>query len=59
MPAGRVIWQRVVSPDVRVGLAQSATPLTPEAEKEMSPTEWRDAHDEQLRRALDLPTSSR
>ncbi len=53
-PAGRVIWHRGISPDVQVGLAQTATPLTPEAEKEMTLAEWRDAHDEQLQRALDL-----
>jgi len=32
-------------------------PLTPESEKEMSPTERRDAHDDQLQRALDLLAS--
>mgnify|MGYP001577852558 CR=1 FL=1 len=57
-PAGRVIWHRGISPDVQVGLAQTVTPLTPEAEKEMTPTQWRDAHDDQLQRALDLLTSS-
>ena len=53
-PAGRVIWHRGISPDVQVGLAQTVTPLTPEAERGMSPTGWSDAHDEQLQRALDL-----
>jgi len=55
-PGGRVIWHRGIAPDVPVGLAQTATPLTPEAEKAMTPTQWRDAHDEQLQRALDLLT---
>jgi len=57
--AGRVIWHRGISPDVQVGLAQTVTPLTPEAEKEMTPTQWRDAHDDQLQRGLDLLTPSR
>jgi carboxyl-terminal processing protease len=57
-PAGRVIWHHGILPDVQVGLAQAAIPLTPEAEKEMTPTEWQAAHDEQLQRALDLLTSS-
>jgi carboxyl-terminal processing protease len=57
-PAGRVIWHRGISPDVKVGLAQTVTPLTPEAEKEMTLAAWRAAHDEQLQRALDLLTSS-
>jgi carboxyl-terminal processing protease len=56
-PAGRIIWHRGISPDVQVGLAQAVTPLTPEAEKEMTPTQWRDAYDDQLQRALDLLTS--
>jgi carboxyl-terminal processing protease len=58
-PAERVIWHRGISPDVQVGLAQTVTPLTPEAEKEMTPTQWRDAHDDQLQRGLDLLTLSR
>jgi len=57
-PAGRVIWHQGISPDVQVGLAQAATPLTPEAEKAMTPAQWQDAHDDQLQRALDLLTSS-
>jgi hypothetical protein len=35
---------------MKVGLAQTVTPLTPEAEKEMTLAAWRDAHDEQLQR---------
>jgi carboxyl-terminal processing protease len=57
-PAGRVIWHHGILPDAQVGLAQAAIPLTPEAEKEMTPTEWQAAHDEQLQRALDLLTAS-
>jgi carboxyl-terminal processing protease len=57
-PAGRVIWHRGISPDVQVGLAPTASPLAPEAEKGMTPAQWRDAHDDQLQRGLELLTSS-
>jgi len=57
-PDGRVIWHHGITPDVTIALSPTATPLTPEAEKEMTPAQWRDAHDEQLQRALDWITSS-
>lgn len=57
-PAGRVIWHHGISPDTSVTLPQDVTPLTPEAEKEMTPTQWRDSHDGQLQRAVDLLASS-
>ncbi len=57
-PAGRVIWHQGISPDVQVTLAQTATPLTPEAENGMTSAQWQDAHDDQLQRARDLLTAS-
>jgi carboxyl-terminal processing protease len=57
-PAGRVIWHHGISPDVKVGLDQTATLLSPETEKEMTLSQWRTAHDDQLQRGLDLLTTS-
>jgi carboxyl-terminal processing protease len=56
-PNGRVIWHQGITPDVKVSLAQDASPLVPEAEADMSPAQLQNSGDAQLLRGLKLLTS--
>lgn len=53
-PAGRVIWHQGIEPDVSVALADSALPLTPEAERQMTAAELQSSSDAQLLEGLRL-----
>jgi carboxyl-terminal processing protease len=53
-PDGHLIWHRGIVPNVVVALPPSASPLLPEEEQGMTPTELRSSGDTQLLRALDL-----
>jgi carboxyl-terminal processing protease len=57
-PAGRTIWHQGIKPDVPVSLAANATPLLPEAEKDMTPEKLKASNDAQLLKALDLLQSA-
>ena len=52
--AGRPIWHEGLDPDVRVTLAEAATPLRPEVLRDMTVTEIAASDDAQLLRALEL-----
>jgi carboxyl-terminal processing protease len=53
-PKGRTIWHKGITPDVAVRLAADITPLTPDAEKDMSPARLRASKDRQVLRALEV-----
>jgi carboxyl-terminal processing protease len=53
-PKGRTIWHKGITPDVAVGLPAKVTPLTPDAEKGMSPARLRASNDRQLLSAIKL-----
>jgi carboxyl-terminal processing protease len=53
-PKGRVIWHNGIAPDVVVALPANVTPLTPEAEKTMTPQQVNESGDAQLLKAIDL-----
>ncbi|MHB8893125.1 MAG: S41 family peptidase, partial [Candidatus Limnocylindrales bacterium] len=52
--AGRPIWHEGLDPDVRVTLAEAATPLRPEVLRDMTAAELAASDDAQLLRALEL-----
>lgn len=53
-PNGRVIWHNGIVPDVASSLAAKAIPVTPEAEKTMTPEQLQASGDTQLLTALEL-----
>jgi carboxyl-terminal processing protease len=53
-PNGRVIWHQGISPDIGVSLTPDATPLHPEAERDMTQAQLQSSGDAQLLRALEL-----
>ncbi len=53
-PKGRVIWHSGIAPDVVATLPSDAIPLTPEAEKTMTPPQVNASGDTQLLKALEL-----
>jgi carboxyl-terminal processing protease len=53
-PGGRLIWHQGISPDEPVSLPPDVTPLLPEAERTMIPTQLEDSGDQQLLQALRL-----
>ncbi len=52
--AGRPIWHEGLDPDVPVALAETATPLRPEALRDMTAAGLAASQDDQLLRALEL-----
>lgn len=57
-PNGRVIWHQGISPDIVVSLTPDATPLYPEAERDMTQAQLAASGDEQLLRALEVLTAA-
>jgi carboxyl-terminal processing protease len=53
-PDGHTIWHKGVVPNVEVRLPPGVSPLFPEAERGMTPAQFRASKDEQLLRALDF-----
>jgi carboxyl-terminal processing protease len=53
-PDGHTIWHKGITPDIPVSLPQDVIPLTPSAERDMTPDQMRASKDEQLLRALEL-----
>ncbi len=57
-PKGRVIWHKGITPDQTVSLATTATTLTPESERTMTPAQLQSSDDVQLLQALHDLTQS-
>ncbi len=57
-PNGRVIWHKGIAPDQAVTLASSATPLTPEGERNMTADQVKNSGDLQVLRAVSLLSAS-
>ena len=57
-PDGRTIWHQGIEPNVVVTLTQSATPLLPSAEADMTPGQLRASGDAQLLRGLQMLTTA-
>jgi carboxyl-terminal processing protease len=57
-PKGRVIWHHGIVPDITITLPSDVNPLTPSAEKEMTPAQLRASGDTQLLAALDRLTKA-
>jgi carboxyl-terminal processing protease len=57
-PNGRVIWHQGISPDIVASLTPDATPLHPEAERDMTQAQLAASGDEQLLRALEMLTGA-
>jgi carboxyl-terminal processing protease len=53
-PSGRTIWHKGISPNISVALPSDATPLSPSAERKMTPEQLRASGDTQLLRALEI-----
>jgi C-terminal processing protease CtpA/Prc len=53
-PKGRVIWHHGITPDVKATLALNVTPLTPEAERNMTADQLQASGDQPLLRAMSL-----
>ncbi len=53
-PDGRRIWHEGIAPDVPVKLADGATPLSPDAVKDLTKTSLKDATDAQLLKAIQV-----
>jgi carboxyl-terminal processing protease len=53
-PDGHTIWHKGIVPNMEVRLPPGVSPLFPEAEKGMTPAQFRASKDEQVLRALDL-----
>ena len=55
-PQGRVIWHKGITPDGVVSLPPDASPLIPEVERDLTPTQFQTSPDSQLLGALNLLT---
>jgi len=53
-PKGRVIWHHGIAPDVKATLALNVTPLTPEAERNMTADQLQASGDQPLLQAMSL-----
>ncbi len=53
-PAGRVIWHKGITPDVAITASTTETPLTPEAEAQMTAAQVQGSGDTQVLKALQL-----
>jgi carboxyl-terminal processing protease len=53
-PKGRVIWHHGITPDLKATLALNVTPLTPEAERNMTADQLKASGDQPLLRAMSL-----
>jgi carboxyl-terminal processing protease len=53
-PAGHSFWHKGLAPTLQVALPDEATPLLPEAEREMTARQLESSDDRQLLRALEL-----
>lgn len=57
-PNGRVIWHKGIMPDQEVILPPGVNPLTPDAQREMTPAQLHASGDQQLLRGLAVLTKS-
>lgn len=55
-PQGRTIWHKGITPDEAVSLPPDASPLIPEGERDLTPTQFQTIPDLQLLEALNLLT---
>jgi len=58
-PAGHVIWHRGITPNMPVALPAGASPVFPEALRDMDVKQLQASHDTQLLRALELLKNTR
>ena len=58
-PSGRTIWHKGIPPDIAVTLPREATPLTPEAERNMTAEQLRASGDVQLLKGMQVVTGGR
>lgn len=56
-PDGHSFWHKGIKPEIAVGLPDDATPLLPEAARNMTPAEVKSSKDAQLMRAIQLLAS--
>ena len=57
-PKGRTIWHKGITPDITVSLPEGASPLIPEAERNITPEDLRASKDRQLLRAIEFMQGS-
>ena len=53
-PKGRTIWHKGITPDITVSLSEGASPLLPEAERNITPEDLNTSKDTQLLRAIEF-----
>jgi carboxyl-terminal processing protease len=58
-PAGHTIWHNGLIPNVVVALPQGVSPLFPDAQQGLTPTQLQDSQDTQLLQALQLLTGAK
>ena len=58
-PSGKTIWHVGLTPDVVVSLAKGITPLFPDEEQGMTPSQLQASGDAQLLKAMSLITTTK